>query len=62
MCIVVTKSGAGKPKCSGENIHLLYTDSTVANRNLLSFHIDEKMPGFDKAKRDETDAQHTTKL
>ena len=30
MCMVVTKSGAGNPKSCGENIHLLYTDNTVA--------------------------------
>lgn len=34
MCKVVTKRGAGNPKRSGENIHLLYTDNTVANRYL----------------------------
>lgn len=31
---VVTNSGKGKLKWSGENIHLLYTESTVAKRNL----------------------------
>ena len=35
MCKVVTKSGAGNPKSFGENIHLLYTDNTVANRYLV---------------------------
>jgi len=34
MCKVVTKRGAGNPKRFGENIHLLYTDSMVANRYL----------------------------
>lgn len=34
ICIVVTNSGYGKPKCRGENIHLLYRESTVANRYL----------------------------
>lgn len=34
ICIVVTNSGYGKPKWSCENIHLLYTESTVAKENL----------------------------
>lgn len=34
ICMVVTKSGDGKPNLSVENIHLLYTLKTVANPNL----------------------------
>jgi len=34
MCIVVTNSGAGNPKCLVENIHLLYTDKSRAKKNL----------------------------
>lgn len=34
MCNVVTKRGKGNPKCSAENIHLLYTDRVIANANL----------------------------
>lgn len=34
MCIMVTKRGNGKPKCSCENIHLLYTERIVAKKYL----------------------------
>ncbi len=34
MCSVVTNNGNGKPKYSGENIHLLYSESKVAKKNL----------------------------
>ena len=34
MWMVVTKRGDGNPKCSGENIHLLYTEIMVAKKNL----------------------------
>lgn len=34
MCRVVTKSGNGKERYLGENIHLLYTDNNVAKKNL----------------------------
>lgn len=33
-CKVVTKSGNGKPKWSGENIHLLYMESKMEKKNL----------------------------
>jgi len=48
MCKVVTKRGAGNPKRSGENIHLLYTDNMVANRYLaepLVIHAEQGRPG-----------------
>jgi hypothetical protein len=33
---VVTSRGYGKPKCSFENIHLLYKDIIVAKKNLFA--------------------------
>lgn len=36
ICIVVTSSGEGKLAWSGVNIHLLYTDRSIANANLSS--------------------------
>ena len=34
MWAVVTRNGEGKPKRSGENIHLLYKDRSMAKKNL----------------------------
>lgn len=39
MCMVVTNIGKGKLKYFGENIHLLYMESRVANKNLVASEI-----------------------